>query len=40
MIFEHFWKIVVLIVIVLWVTGKLPMPSAMEIIDFLKEMKQ
>lgn len=36
---EHFWKIIVVLVIVLWVLGYLPMPEPKELLDFIRAMK-
>jgi len=35
----HFWKIVVIVVIVSYLFGWLPLPEPKEILDFIREMK-
>lgn len=36
----HFWKIVVIVVLIAYFLGWLPLPEPKEILDFLKAMKE
>jgi len=37
---DHFWKIIVIVVLIAWIAGWLPLPEPKEILDFLKSMKE
>jgi hypothetical protein len=37
--FKHFWKVLALVLIILWALGVFPMPDPKDLLDFLKEIK-